>query len=72
MLRTIVGMLAIAIVLSVGSAAAQEPLKIGLIQSMTGAFNTVGKAAVGAIQQGNILDNAMRAALTTTGFIAGA
>jgi len=29
-----------------GAAAAQEPLKIGLIQSMTGAFNTVGKAAV--------------------------
>ncbi|MBO0754174.1 MAG: ABC transporter substrate-binding protein, partial [Bradyrhizobiaceae bacterium] len=27
-------------------AAAQEPLKIGLIQSLTGAFNTVGKAAV--------------------------
>jgi len=35
-----------AIVLSMGAAAAQEPLKIGLIQSMTGAFNTVGKAAV--------------------------
>ena len=27
-------------------AAAQEPLKIGLVQSMTGPFNTVGKAAV--------------------------
>jgi branched-chain amino acid transport system substrate-binding protein len=29
-----------------GGAAAQETLKIGLVQSMTGAFNTVGKAAV--------------------------
>jgi branched-chain amino acid transport system substrate-binding protein len=29
-----------------GGAAAQEPLKIGLIQSLTGAFNTVGKAVV--------------------------
>ena len=44
MLRTIIGTTVIA--LSVGTAAAQEPLKIGLIQSMTGAFNTVGKAAV--------------------------
>jgi branched-chain amino acid transport system substrate-binding protein len=37
---------ALALALSVGAAAAQQPLKIGLIQSMTGAFNTVGKAAV--------------------------
>src|ERR1700730_8597665 len=29
-----------------GGAAAQETLKIGLVQSMTGAFNTVGKAVV--------------------------
>ena len=29
-----------------GTAAAQEVLKLGLVQSMTGAFNTVGKAAV--------------------------
>src|SRR5260370_31575946 len=29
-----------------GAAAAQEVLKLGLIQSMTGAFNTSGKAAV--------------------------
>src|SRR6202795_4159950 len=29
-----------------GGAGAQETLKIGLVQSMTGAFNTVGKAAV--------------------------
>src|SRR5262245_18193945 len=28
------------------SAFAQEPLKIGLVQSMTGPFNTVGKAVV--------------------------
>jgi branched-chain amino acid transport system substrate-binding protein len=37
---------ALALALSVTSAPAQEPLKIGLIQSMTGAFNTVGKAVV--------------------------
>ena len=36
----------LALALSVGAAAAQEPLKIGLVQAMTGAFNTVGKAAV--------------------------
>jgi branched-chain amino acid transport system substrate-binding protein len=33
-----------------GGAFAQEPLKIGLIQSLTGAFNTVGKAAVNGAQ----------------------
>jgi len=44
MLRLIIGTTALAF--SMGVAAAQEPLKIGLIQSMTGAFNTVGKAAV--------------------------
>ena len=32
--------------LSIGTAGAQETVKIGLVQSMTGAFNTVGKAAV--------------------------
>jgi branched-chain amino acid transport system substrate-binding protein len=32
--------------LSVGTAGAQETVKIGLVQSMTGPFNTVGKAAV--------------------------
>jgi branched-chain amino acid transport system substrate-binding protein len=37
---------ALALALSVNTSAAQEPLKIGLIQSLTGAFNTVGKAAV--------------------------
>src|ERR1700720_1586145 len=44
MLRAILSVTALAF--SVGAAGAQEPLKIGLIQSMTGAFNTVGKAAV--------------------------
>jgi branched-chain amino acid transport system substrate-binding protein len=29
-----------------GAAAAQTPLKIGLVQPMTGAFNPIGKAAV--------------------------
>src|SRR5215813_13958443 len=37
---------ALALAISVIAAAAQEPLKIGIIHSMTGAFNTVGKAAV--------------------------
>jgi branched-chain amino acid transport system substrate-binding protein len=32
--------------LSVAAASAQEPLKIGLIQSLSGGFNTVGQAAV--------------------------
>jgi branched-chain amino acid transport system substrate-binding protein len=32
--------------LSATGAAAQTPLKVGLVQSLTGAFNTVGKAAV--------------------------
>jgi hypothetical protein len=43
---TFISTTAIAIVLSVGGSDAQEPLKIGLIQSMTGAFNTIGKAVV--------------------------
>jgi branched-chain amino acid transport system substrate-binding protein len=33
-----------------GAAAAQEPIKIGLIQSLTGPFNTVGKAVVDGAQ----------------------
>jgi branched-chain amino acid transport system substrate-binding protein len=37
---------ALTLALSLTAAAAQEPLKIGLIQSLTGGFNTVGKAAV--------------------------
>jgi branched-chain amino acid transport system substrate-binding protein len=36
----------LALVLSAAAAAAQEPLKIGIIHSLTGGFNTVGKAAV--------------------------
>jgi branched-chain amino acid transport system substrate-binding protein len=44
MSRTIIA--AITLALSATGSLAQEPLKIGLIQSMTGAFNTVGKAAV--------------------------
>jgi branched-chain amino acid transport system substrate-binding protein len=36
----------LALSLSVTVAAAQEPLKIGVIHSMTGGFNTVGKATV--------------------------
>jgi len=31
---------------SAGAATAQDALKLGLIQSLTGAFNTTGKAAV--------------------------
>jgi branched-chain amino acid transport system substrate-binding protein len=37
---------ALTLALSFTAAAAQEPLKIGLIQSLTGGFNTVGKAVV--------------------------
>src|SRR5689334_2107319 len=33
-----------------GGASAQKPVKIGLIQSLTGAFNTVGKAVVNGAQ----------------------
>jgi branched-chain amino acid transport system substrate-binding protein len=36
----------LALALSIAAAAAQEPLKIGIIHSLTGGFNTVGKAAV--------------------------
>src|SRR5712692_4851682 len=45
-LQSSIGIAGLALALSADAAAAQEPLKIGLIQSMTGAFNTVGKAAV--------------------------
>jgi branched-chain amino acid transport system substrate-binding protein len=44
MLRATIGVITLA--LSASVATAQEPLKVGLIQSMTGAFNTVGKAVV--------------------------
>jgi branched-chain amino acid transport system substrate-binding protein len=46
MLHKSIATTALALAFSVGVAVAQEPLKIGLIHSMTGAFNTVGKAAV--------------------------
>src|SRR5215470_6500467 len=46
MLRVMIGTTALAFALSVAAAPAQETLKIGLIQSLTGGFNTVGKAAV--------------------------
>jgi len=51
MLRTITGAAAVvaslvALAAFAGAAAAQEVLKLGLIQSLTGAFNTSGKAAV--------------------------
>ncbi len=46
MLQRSIATAALALAFSAGVAAAQEPLKIGLIHSMTGAFNTVGKAAV--------------------------
>jgi branched-chain amino acid transport system substrate-binding protein len=45
-LHSSIAIAGLALAFSAGVAAAQEPLKIGLIQSMTGAFNTVGKAAV--------------------------
>ena len=45
MLRATIGF-TVAVALYAGGAAAQEPLKIGLVQSMTGPFNTVGKAVV--------------------------
>jgi branched-chain amino acid transport system substrate-binding protein len=45
--RTTIMMAACAIAaLTAGSASAQETVKVGLVQSMTGPFNTVGKAAV--------------------------
>src|ERR1700685_1142881 len=48
----LIGIAALAAVVAMGGAAAQEvkvePLKIGLVLSMTGAFNTTGKAALNA------------------------
>jgi branched-chain amino acid transport system substrate-binding protein len=41
-----IGVAASALIASCGAAAAQEILKIGLVQSMTGASNTAGKAIV--------------------------
>jgi branched-chain amino acid transport system substrate-binding protein len=40
----------VALAAPAGTAAAQEVLKLGMVQSLTGAFNTVGKAAVNGAQ----------------------
>ena len=45
MLRRLIGAAALAVALT-SNAFAEEPIKIGLIQSLTGPFNMVGKAAV--------------------------
>jgi hypothetical protein len=53
MLRTRIAAMAaasLALAASAGTAAAQEVLKLGMVQSLTGAFNTVGKAAVNGAQ----------------------
>ena len=44
-----IGIAASALTASGGTATAQEVLKIGVIQSMTGAFNTGGKAVVNGV-----------------------
>ena len=49
MLRAVIGAAALAMALADG-AGAQERLKIGLIQSLTGPFNTVGRATVNGAQ----------------------
>ena len=49
LLRAVLGAATLAMGL-VDGAAAQEPLKIGLIQSLTGPFSTVGKATVNGAQ----------------------
>ena len=49
MLRAVIGAATLAVGLLDG-AAAQEPLKIGLIQSLTGSFSMVGKATVSGAQ----------------------
>jgi len=46
MTAAIAGASLAALAASASAAAAQEPLKLGLIQSMTGAFNTTGKAVI--------------------------
>jgi branched-chain amino acid transport system substrate-binding protein len=46
MSAAIAGASLMALAASAGAAAAQEALKLGLIQSMTGAFNTTGKAVI--------------------------
>ena len=49
MLRAVICASALAMAL-VDGASAQEPLKIGLIQSLTGPFSTVGRATVNGAQ----------------------
>ena len=48
-IRTLIVSTAVAVICA-GGAFAQEPLKIGLVQSLTGPFNTVGKAVVNGAQ----------------------
>ena len=48
MLRAVLS--AALVVAFVGGVFAEEPVKIGLVQSLTGPFNTVGKAAVNGAQ----------------------
>jgi branched-chain amino acid transport system substrate-binding protein len=48
-MRTLIAAIASAVICA-GNALAQEPLKVGLVQSLTGPFNTVGKAAVNGAQ----------------------
>jgi branched-chain amino acid transport system substrate-binding protein len=49
MVRTAIGAALLTMIVA-GGASAQKPVKIGLIQSLTGAFNTVGKAVVNGAQ----------------------
>jgi branched-chain amino acid transport system substrate-binding protein len=49
MVRTAIGAALLSMAFA-GGASAQKPVKIGLIQSLTGAFNTVGKAVVNGAQ----------------------
>jgi branched-chain amino acid transport system substrate-binding protein len=49
MVRTVIGAALLSMAFA-GGASAQKPVKIGLIQSLTGAFNTVGKAVVNGAQ----------------------
>jgi branched-chain amino acid transport system substrate-binding protein len=48
-MRTLIAAIALAMICA-GNVLAQEPLKIGLVQSLTGPFSTVGKAAVNGVQ----------------------
>jgi branched-chain amino acid transport system substrate-binding protein len=49
MVRTAIGAAVLSMAFA-GGASAQKPVKVGLIQSLTGAFNTVGKAVVNGAQ----------------------